>query len=184
MTPFQLYQWASSNIPGISFDYSSVEEYESEKRSLETRFENSRTIPGTRRLHCFIPWSRDTLLTKRYSTSHSSQVQKVSKSSTDLEMEEVTGYVTCNYGSQWWVAQVLEKDSENGELKLSLLSPNGPSRWYNYPSTPTILYVPMTDILTVVEPSTTTGRSYSLTQNESKAATHKLKCLLNIWIIY
>ena len=70
--------------------------------------------------------------------------------------------------------------SENGKLKLSLLSPNGPSRWYNYPSTPTILYVPMTDILTVVEPHTTTGRSYSLTLNESKAATRKFKCLLNI----
>ena len=133
MTPFQLYQWASSNIPGISFDYSSVEEYESEKRSLETWLENSRTIPGTCRLHCFIPQSQDTLLTKRYSASRASQVQKVSKSLKDLEMEEVTGYVTCNYGSQWWVAQVLEKDSENGELKLSLLSPNGPSRWYNYP---------------------------------------------------
>ena len=38
----------------------------------------------------------------------------------------------------------------------------------------------MTDILTVVEPHTATGRSYSLTQNESKAATHTLKCLLNI----
>ena len=161
-----------------------MEEYESEKLSLETRFENSRTIPGTRRLHCFIPHSRDTLSMKRYSTSHSSQVQKVSKSSTDLEMEEVTGYVTCNYRSKWWVAQVLEKDSENGELKLSLLSPNGPSRWYNYPSTPTTIYVPMTDILTVVEPHTTTGRSYSLTQNESKAATRKVKCLLNNILTY
>ena len=53
------------------------------------------------------------------------------------------------------------EDSENGELKLSILSPNGPSRWYNYPSITTILYVPMIDILTVVEPHTT-GRSYSL----------------------
>ena len=136
------YHTISAVLVGI-FEYpkvsslinSSVEEYESEKQSLETRFENSGTIPSTCSLHCFIPQSRDTLLTKRFSTSHSSQVQKVSKSLTVLEMEEVTGYVTCNYGSQWWVAQVLEKDSENGELKVSLLSPNGPSRWYNYPST-------------------------------------------------
>ena len=46
----------------------------------------------------------------------------MTKHSTDLEMEEVMGYVTCIHGSQWWVAQVLEKDSDNGELKLSLLS--------------------------------------------------------------
>ena len=37
-TPFQVYQWASPKIPGIPFDYSSVEEYESEKRNLEIRF--------------------------------------------------------------------------------------------------------------------------------------------------
>ena len=48
----------------------------------------------------------------------------MSKSSTVLEMEEVTGYVSCNYRSQWWVAQVLEKDSENGELTFSKI--NGP----------------------------------------------------------
>ena len=127
MTPFQLYQWASSNIFGVSFDYAPVEEYESEKENLETRFENCQTIPGTRRLHCFIPQSPDTMLTKRYSASSHSQIQRVSKSSTELEMEEVTEYITCNYGRQWWVAQVLEKDSENGEVKLNLLSPNGPS---------------------------------------------------------
>ena len=54
---------------------------------------------------------------------------------------------------------------------------------YNYPPIPTILYVLMTHILTVVEPHTTTGHSYSLTQNESKAATSKLKYLtINLWM--
>ena len=77
------------------------------------------------------------------------------------------------------VCQVLEKDSENGEVKVSLFSPNGPSRWYAYPPNPVILCVPMADILTIVEPRTSTGRSYSLTQCESKAATRKLKGLLN-----
>ena len=179
MTPFQLYEWASSNIPGVSFDYCSVVEYNTESKDLERRFGTCRTIPGTRRLHCFIPQSRDTVLTKRYSACSNSQVQKVTKVSTELEMEEITGYVTCIYGSQWWLAQVLENDSSNGEVKLSLLSPNGPSRWYRYPPTPNIFLAPITDILTVVEPRTTTGCSYSLAQNESKTATLKLKCLLN-----
>ena len=89
MTPFQLYQWASSNISGVSFDYAPVEEYESEKENLEARFENSQTIPGTRRLHCFIPQSPDTVLTKRYSASNNSRIQRVSKSSTELEMEKL-----------------------------------------------------------------------------------------------
>ena len=129
MTLFQLYEWASSNIPGVSFDYCSVVEYNRESKDLERRFGTCRTIPGTRRLHCFIPQSQDTVLTKRYSACNNSQVQRVTKVSTELE---ITGYVTCIYGSQWWLAQVLENDSGNGEVKLSLLSPNGPSRWYRY----------------------------------------------------
>ena len=62
--------------------------------------------------NCFIPQSQGILLTKRYSACSSSHVQRVTKHSTDLEMEEVMGYVTCIHGSQWWVAvaQVLEKD--------------------------------------------------------------------------
>ena len=131
-------------------------------------------IPGTRRLHCFIPQSRDTVLTKRYSACSNSQ--------SDQGFNKIRNYRICNmhFGSQWWLAQVLENDSGNGEVKLSLLSPNGPSRWYHYPPTPNIFLAPiLTDILTVVEPRTTTGCSYSLAQNESKTATLKLKYLLN-----
>ena len=42
----------------------------------------------------------------------------------------------------------------------------------------------MADILTLVEPRTTTRHSYSLTQGESKAATRKLKAYLMIEHIY
>ena len=176
-TPLQLYEWASSNLPGIFFVYCTTEEYSSEAKNLEERFEHCRTVPGTRQFHCFVPQSSESLLTKRYSTSSTFQLQRVAKLSSDLEMEEVAEYVTCVHESQWWLAQVLQKDDENNELKLSLLSPNGPSRWYKYPYVSKILHVPITDVLTVVQPHTTTGRSFSLSQSESKAVTQKLKCL-------
>ena len=65
MTPIQLYEWASSNIPGIFFDYCSTEEYNSEAKNLEEQFKNCRTVPGTRQFHCFVPQSCESLLTKR-----------------------------------------------------------------------------------------------------------------------
>ena len=71
MTLLQLYQWASKSIPGINFEYCTLEEHESEKAQLENRFDSSRTIAGTRRLHCFIRNSRGSLQTKRYSISSS-----------------------------------------------------------------------------------------------------------------
>ena len=36
----------------------------------------------------------------------------------DLELEQVAGYVTCKHQGHWWLAQVLAKDSDNGEVKL------------------------------------------------------------------
>ena len=135
---------------------------------------NCRTIPG--RLHCFLPQSPDTVLARRYSACPISVVHHVNKRAAELEVEEVMGYVTCVHQGKWWVAQVLERDDENGEAKLSMLSPSGPSRWFSYPPTPITLCVPVADILTVVKPRTTTS-SYALCQEESKAASRKLKQL-------
>lgn len=83
MTPFQLFQWAAENIPNVTFKYCDAEQYEAERLLLEKRFQKSKTIPGTRSLHSFIPTSKDTLQTKRYSKSSVSVEQRVS-------------YLTCN----------------------------------------------------------------------------------------
>ena len=38
MTPFQLYQWATSSIPSISFTFCITEEYQAERAFLEKEF--------------------------------------------------------------------------------------------------------------------------------------------------
>ena len=127
MTPFQLYELASKNIPSVTFVYCTTEEYEREKSLLEDRFQKSRTIAGTRSLHAFIPKTTDTMTTKRFSLSTTSKDVKVMKECGELEMEEVSGYVICIHNNQWWLGCVLEKDLENVQVKLSLLHPSGPS---------------------------------------------------------
>ena len=61
MSPLQLFEWATESILGILFKYCCTEEYEEVKPYLETRFQNSRTVPGTHKLHSFIPYTRDTV---------------------------------------------------------------------------------------------------------------------------
>ena len=46
MTPRQLFEWACSNIPAVSFEYCSTEDYKREQTHLERRFERARTITG------------------------------------------------------------------------------------------------------------------------------------------
>ena len=57
MTPRQLFDWASTAVPSAHFGYCSMEDYEREQHNLERRFHQSRTIPGTRKLHSFVPIS-------------------------------------------------------------------------------------------------------------------------------
>ena len=179
MTPLQLFEWASNSIPGIVFMYCSCVEYEETKVQLEARFDNSRTIPGTRKLHSFVPVSRDTVRVRPFSSSFTSKEEKVPKQEAELKVGIISGYVTCEYDAQWWLAHVLEVDAENAQVKLNFLHPQGPSRSFKYPPVPDILTVPSTDILTKVDPRTLTGRTYTLTRKESKVATEQLakKCV-------
>ena len=163
MTPFQLYEWAST------------EEYKREKTFLEDRFQKSRTVVGTRSLHAFIPKTTDTITTKRFSLSTTSKDVKVMNERGELEMEEVSGYVICIHNNQWWLGCVLEKNSENAQVKLSLLRPSGPSRSFRYPRTPEIITVPLFRVVLLVEPRTTTGRTYTIPQSVSKAASAIVK---------
>ena len=57
LTPRQLYEFGCSDIPSVNFHYITIEEHQSESALLNDRFELSRTIAGTHRLHSFRPLS-------------------------------------------------------------------------------------------------------------------------------
>ena len=80
MTLRQLFDLACSNMPAAYFGYCSNEDYAREQNSLERRFQLSRTIPGTRKLHSFVPISDSTVEVKFYSSSDVSQEKESSSS--------------------------------------------------------------------------------------------------------
>ena len=55
------------------------------------------------------------------------------------------------------------------------LHPHGPTKSFYYPQRCDILIMPRQDILTAVNPTTSTGRSYLLSADEMNAATGKLE---------
>lgn len=88
-TPLQLFEWAKANIPGTIFKYCSCTEYQQTKDMLEKRFDTSRTIPGTRKLHSFTPVSIDTIRVKSYSLSDCSKDEKVTTQEAELEIGDI-----------------------------------------------------------------------------------------------
>jgi hypothetical protein len=67
----------------------------------------------------------------------------------------------------WWLGYVLEKYEENGEFKIRFLHPNGPSASFVFPSQPDELILPVSLILSVVTPTSETGRTYKLSSAEA-----------------
>src|ERR1051325_6709112 len=53
MTSSQLFQWANTNIKGITFFYLSTEEVQECNKTLQSRFVSVKTVAGTRSHHRF-----------------------------------------------------------------------------------------------------------------------------------
>lgn len=127
MTPYQLYEWAAENIKATSFKYCSLDDYKRQEIFLEERFQQSRTIPGTRKLHSFIPLTRSKVCTKVYSTSTTCKEERVTATEDELDIEDIQGFITCVHNEQWWLACVLTVNEEDNDVRASFLHPPGPS---------------------------------------------------------
>ncbi len=99
MTPRQLYNWARIALPVAHFGYCTTQEYIQVQQKLESRFVASCTIPGTRKLHSFIPISSESFKIGCYSTSVAFKEISLAKEST--VQEHISGFVTCVFGPEW-----------------------------------------------------------------------------------
>lgn len=174
MTPKQLYEWAVHNIPSVAFKYSTTNDYSIEEKKLKERFEQSCTIAGTHKLHAFIPLTTNTICTKVYSASALSKIEQVTKLEGELLISDIKGYVIAVYDEKWWLTCVIDTDADDNKVKLSFLHPSGPSPSFKFPNKPDVLLVPVQDVLTIVDPTTVTGRVYSITEKETVEANVKL----------
>ncbi len=156
-------------------------EIEDEARLLSARLENSITIQGTQKLHAILPVNGSTthLVVKEFSSSQNAKKVDVSKLLTRelLQWEDLNGYVTCKYDNQWWLAYILNKYEDRESVEISFLHPAGPSPSFTYPRRVDKLVVPRDALLTKVEPTTATGRTYALTEKEQTGALNILESI-------
>ena len=103
MTPRQLFDWVSSNLPGVHFGYFSMVDYRREKAFLEQQFKQSRKIPGTRKFHSFIPFSHDQVEVKHFSTSKSFRKERVTLYKNDLPLDSISDFVHRKENGGWLV---------------------------------------------------------------------------------
>ena len=110
---------------------------------LHGQFQQSRTIPGTQKVHCFILLTKNKLHTKVFSYSSTPKEERVTLSETvELPLEEINGFITV-------ISGVLYTDEDSKTVTMNFPCPQGPSYSFKYqPKQNTISY---TDVLTKVD---------------------------------
>ena len=81
LTPRQLFEFGCAAIPTVSLNFTSVEDHERESIFLENRFELTRTIARSHRLHSFRPISADKLEVRDFSANEEKRIKCVFVSS-------------------------------------------------------------------------------------------------------
>eukprot|EP00731_Ephydatia_muelleri_P017532 Em0010g630a len=181
LTPNQLYQFALQEIKGIHFSYGTLQEHKDEADFLAERFKYSRTVPGTRSFHSFIPISISSVEVRPYSLGTMKRTERVTSAHVPepVPLSAIKSYVTVAYGGDCWLGYVTKVDMESRLVEVNFLHPQLPAKSYIYPRRQDILDVDPTDILTLVSPTTATGRSYTLTSKEVSEAKRALEARLS-----
>ena len=94
---------------------------------------------------------------------------------TEIPIDEINGFVTAMLGNNWCLGCVLQVNQEDKTIRITTLIPNGPSQSYKYPVRERVISVSADDILTKLDPSTSYGRIYAISKEETKAAKEQLK---------
>ena len=155
-----------------------MKDHEEEAKILVERFKYSRTVPGTRSYHSFVPISISSVDVMPYSLGMMKRTERVTSANVTeeaLPLSTLKGYVTVAYEDSCWLGYVMKVDVNARLVEVNFLHPKLPAQSYVHPSHQDILEVDPTDILTLVNPSTATGRTYSLTANEIAKAIKALE---------
>ena len=128
---------------------------------LKDCFAKSKTVPGTRSSHHFVPISCNKIAHKLTSEDREFLQFDFDKSLTkeiDIKNIKCFSYVSCIYNTFWWVGIVIEVNVYEGDLKIEFIHPHGPRKTLRWPSVADKCFVPVSNILRIITaPTKITG---------------------------
>lgn len=187
-----MYKWACEHIKGIKFFSVSDEQVQCNtvKYDLDARYASSKTIPGTRSHHSFVPISACKLEMRRLSTDdicstiilsdhdqHQASTSDIDpvphqRVPTTLPNEYQPGqYVACIYDKKWYVGIIDERSDENNDVHVKFMNKSKRIGTLSWPSDHrNECYVPIQDIICTIsapEMQGHGGRQYNLSSKDN-----------------
>ena len=148
-------------IPSITFFGVCREEMVNVCADLEDHFAKSKTMPGKRSSHHFVPISCNKIADKLTSEESKFLQFDFDKSLTkeiDIKNIKCFLYVSWIYNTLWWVGIVTEVNVHEGDLKIEFLPAHVPRKIFSWPSVADKCFVPESNILCIITaPTTITG---------------------------
>jgi hypothetical protein len=177
LTARDLYDFAALKLPNMAFGFATQRLYNDELSGMAEVIASARTITGTQRLHAFIPAGVEgKLMVREFSASAAPRVERVLalRATPVIAMANLVGYSTVRYDQAWWVAVVVEPLPATEEVRVNFLHPHGPAASFVFPEIADQLVIGVDAVLTSVAPTTSTGRTYSLSRREQTLASNAL----------
>jgi len=127
------------------------------------------TIPGTQKLHRFIPLKEIQYLTSSSLVSNivnvcdAANTERQDKNEQRMQhvREIVPGgiFIACIYDHKPWIVIVKEKSDEHDDNLVSFMTPSGEAKQYYWPANEDICWIENSNILCTVEIPTITSSS-------------------------
>ena len=153
LNPHQLYNFAKSEIPGITCFFIDKQQVDAVSKFLTCRYENARRFRGSRKNHQFIP-NGDNILMSRISGVNFPVSNLFEDSLASVNIEEVIPqkFYACCYENDWYF----------GIVNYVPIDPTGSVSKIFWPSRGDVCWVPPENVICEVNPPevSTTGQFY------------------------
>lgn len=154
----------------LVFFYVSRAEVESINEPFKERYDSSRTIPGTRSFHSFVPVSSNQLELRILSSSlkHTIGVLNTPGSgSTEIKLEPGK-FLAFKVDRKRQVGQLLIVDEKTQDVEVNFMKRVGRGNRLRWPFQPVSSYLPVTSAICNIEAPnpTSDGQQYTMSQND------------------
>ena len=165
-TSYQLFEFNSQNISGITSFYVDSETVKKIAAILEPRFVKAECIKGTNYHHQFVP--EGSSMRMIFISGSNSNVDNYIVDTNRMDLNDITrgSYYACKCDNNLNFCIINQVSMEHGDVNVKFMHPKAPAKRFFQPDCEGVCWIPLNHMICRVKPSSSgsTARYYSFDQ--------------------